>query len=66
VVAVVGSLLGLLLLADRCAGPSPGGGGDGEFFDAGRDGQDGLDLRVRTLRGRGYALEPAAARPAPG
>lgn len=35
IVAVVGSLLGLLLLADRCEGPPPGGGDrDGDFFDA--------------------------------
>jgi hypothetical protein len=32
-VAVVGSLLGLLLLADRCEG-GPEGGGGGEYFDA--------------------------------
>ncbi len=32
--AVVGSLLALLLLADRCEGRH-GGGGGGQYFDAG-------------------------------
>ncbi|MFX4294982.1 hypothetical protein [Streptomyces bohaiensis] len=33
VVAVVGALLGLLLLAEGCGGPHPGGA-PGEHFDA--------------------------------